>query len=213
MPPLAFVPNVVKLTIAGDAGTFPWANVLHWGYSGTPPTGAACTAFASALLTAWGTNFAPHMWNGSHIKEATCTDLSSGTAAAGVDAATSDGTGGAGEVPASASVLVVKEIARRYKGGHPRSYVYAGVASDLDSSSAWSSALVAAISGAYAAVSTALDGLVSGATTLNTEVAVSYIDKAVNPVAPFRRPVPAVFNITGSHAVAQVASQRRRMGR
>jgi hypothetical protein len=65
----------------------------------------------------------------------------------------------------------------------------------------------------YEAVMAAMAGLVEGATTLTGEVIVSYVDRAVNPVAPYRRPVPLALPVTGLVVQSQIATQRRRIGR
>ena len=213
MPPMPYIANVVKLEIEGTCEGHPWANVFHWAYSGAVPDTAAATAMASALLSAWVTNFAPLMDDRCTIDTATCTDLASGTGAFGTDTASSPGSRVGLPIPASLCVLQHKTIPRRYRGGHPRSYLHAGVQADLFNPTAWTTALQVAVNGAYAAVVAALDGLVSGATTFGAEVIVSYIDKLLNPVKPYLRAVPLAFPVTAYSTEQAIATQRRRLGR
>jgi hypothetical protein len=110
-------------------------------------------------------------------------------------------------------VLVSKHVGRRYRGGHPRSYLNVGISSDLADESHWAGLFTAGVTTAYAALSTAMLGHTSGSTTLDGEVTVSYVDKAVNPVAPFRRPTPLVLPVLAATAQTQIAVQRRRIGR
>ena len=38
MPPLPPVPGVIRIALKGTVGPFNWVNVLHFTWSGTPPT-------------------------------------------------------------------------------------------------------------------------------------------------------------------------------
>lgn len=213
MPALPSVPGVLRFTIEGNTPLFPWVNVLYWNYTGAAPTGSNCGAFADQLYSTWVTEFAPHMLTASHILKATCTDLTSPTSASGESSAITPGSAGTVEVPASCSVLISKTIGRRYRGGHPRLYLFAGIQTDLADSCHWGASLTTAIDGGYSALVAAMNGFAAGAATLGTEQTVSYVDKAVNPVSPFRRAVPLVLPVLGHAVEALVAYQRRRGGR
>jgi hypothetical protein len=213
MPPLPSVATVLRLTIEGDTPTHAWANVLHWNYTGGVPSSVNCKNFADQLFGAWGTNFGPFMLTGSHVLRATCVDLSSPTGGSGEQIGSMAGTAGAVEIPGSAAVLVKKVIGRRYRGGHPRTYVFAGIQTDLADPSHWGNTLLTGVFGAYEAVRVAMDGHTDGATTLGVEVVVSYVDKATNPVAPYHRAVPLVFPVASFSVESAIGTQRRRIGR
>jgi hypothetical protein len=213
MLPLPAVANVVRLTIEGTTPHSPWVNSLHYGYSGGLPTGPDCADFADVLFTAWLTNFGPLMLTSATLERATCFDLSSSLGNQGDQVSHQVGSRGTAELPGSSAVLVKKSVGRRYRGGHPRSYVVAGIATDMADTSHWSSALVAAVTGGYQNVQGALNGHVHGATTLTTEVVVSYFDSVTVPIAPHRRVVPLVLPVTGVAAQPLLATQRRRIGR
>jgi hypothetical protein len=213
MPPLPPVPNVMKFTIEGSTGLHPWTNVLHWTYTGGVPTDANCIAFSGVLFAAWSTDFAALMLAGSTITKATCVDLTSALGSSGETLGTVDGTRTGGTVPSSASVLIKKTISRRYRGGHPRTYIFAGADTDLDDSAHWAAGLTGAVFTAYTAVRTAMDLVTEGSTSLGTEVIVSYVDTVTNPVPPHRRTVPLIFPVGTFSVEALVATQRRRIGR
>jgi len=213
MPPLPSAPNVVKFAVNGTCDTKTWANVLHWGYTGAAPTSADLTAFAAALLGAWATEIMPLADNQCTVTGVTAVDLSSALGAAGETLGSTDGSRGAGSTPASTCVLVSKSIGRRYRGGHPRSYLNCGVVTDMTNPFTWSTTLTGLVFSAYNAVRTALNGLVETGTTLATEVIVSYIDKLLNPVAPFRRAAPLVLPAGAITVSPLIATQRRRLGR
>jgi hypothetical protein len=213
MPALPVVPNVLKLTIEGNQGAFTWANAFHWSYTGGAPSAGNAGDVASDLLADWIGNFGPLASGGVEFTRATCVDLSSDLGATGeASGATAGGRAGTAVAPALA-VLISKTIGRRYRGGHPRMYVVGGVEADFATASTWSGGLVGDVQAAWAAVSAALNALVVGTTTLSGEVTVSYTSKALNPVAPYRRAVPLVFPVTGHTTQAQIAIQRRRLGR
>jgi hypothetical protein len=210
LPPAA---QVLRFTIEGTTPRAPWVNALHFGYTGGPPSAANCTALASLLLATWNTEFAPLMLTSATIEKATCTDLTSSTANSGVAEDILPGSRGTAELPGSASVIVKKIVGRRYRGGHPRSYIFAGIATDMADPSHWAAGLVAAVNGAYTTVAFGtLNGMVEGTTTLGPEVVVSYFDTVTVPLAPHRRVVPLVLPITSTAALSRIGSQRRRIG-
>jgi hypothetical protein len=213
MPALPAVANVLRFTIEGDTPIHDWANVLHWNYTGGVPTTVDCQNLSDQLFGAWSTNFAALMVTGSHVLKSTCVDLSSDLGSSGETVGSVVGTRGAVEIPGSACCLIRKTIARRYRGGHPRTYAFAGVQGDLLDESHWNAPFLTAVEVGYTAVRAAMDAAVSGATTLGVEVIVSYIDSTVTPAPPHRRIVPLVFPVGAFVTEATIATQRRRIGR
>jgi len=213
MPALPVVANVIRFSIEGTTPGYPWSNVLYWGYGGVAPTTANLNDYADALFNAWVADFGPLMANTATIERATATDLGSTLGVIGAGGTTEVGSRGTVEIPASSAVLITKTIGRRYRGGHPRSYVFAGIQTDLVNSSHWAGAFVTAVGGAYSAMSLSMNGLVETGTNLTSEVCVSYTDRAVNPVPPYHRPVPLVLPVLGVLVQPEIANQRRRIGR
>jgi len=213
MPPLPAVPGVIKFVIEGDTPANAWANVLHWSYSGTAPTPGDLNSFCESLYTAWNTNIMPNVVTTAHLLEVNAVDLSSDLGASGVWSASAAGTGADVETSGNLAVLVTKTIPRRYRGGHPRTYVLAGAPADLATASTWNSTLVNAITAAYGEVQTAMIGLTHGATTILTEVCVSYMESVGTPPVATRRAVPLVLTVNSAIAQARIGSQRRRIGR
>jgi hypothetical protein len=213
VPALPFVPNVVKVVVEGTTPVYPWANIFHWAYTGTPPPGATCAVFAEDIDGYWATNFAPLMATAATIEKVTVVDLASDIGGEGEYAHSTPGSGGTDDLPASAAVLLSKGIDRRYRGGHPRSYIFAGQLADLLDSGHWTGAFTAAVDAAYAAFTASVNALTHSGTAMFGEVTVSYISKEVNPVAPYRRAVPLVLPVTSFAAESEIASQRRRVGR
>jgi hypothetical protein len=213
MPPLPPVLGVLKFTIEGTTPAAKWVNLLHFGYTGAAPTGPNCSNFADLLGTAWVSNFSPLMLTSATIAKATCIDLASVSGAGSEAAAISPGSRGTAEVPGSAAVVVSKHTARRYRGGHARTYVLAGIQTDLADTAHWSGALVAAVTSAYEAVQTAVEAHTEGATTTTGEVMVSYMTTDPITHLPVRRVTPLVDAVLSVAAQARIGSQRRRLGR
>lgn len=212
MPALPAVPGVIKFTVEGATdGGGAWVNVLHWSYSGTAPTGATLNSFCSSLLTAWGTQFAPTMHANRTILKTTAIDLTSSTSASGEASDTLPGTRTGAFPPASASVIVSKLIARRYRGGHPRSYIPAGVNEDMDDAGTWTTALAVAVDGAYNSVATTLAALAVGGTNLDLEACVSYYITDGTPPVAHRRTTPLVEPVTGILVRTAIGTQRKRL--
>ena len=213
MPALPAVPFVMKLVIEGTTPVDPWANTTYWGYTGGPPTAGDMNTICAHLQGLYNANFTALRSNASTYEQIVGFDLSSALGATGGASASTVGTRGAGEVPGSAAVVVSKSVSRRYRGGHGRSYIFAGIQTDLLTASTWTTSLTAAVDGAYAAITSGMNGYNTGGTTITTEVIVSYVDKAVNPVAPYRRTVPLVLPVTATITKQRIGSQRRRLGR
>jgi hypothetical protein len=207
MPPLPAVPNVIKFTVKGTDGTSEWNTLLHWSYTGSAPSAAALNAFTSVMLTSWGAEFAPLMSIGCAVTSISAIDLSSTSGAAGETTDTLPGTRTGGRLPASACVVVSKQILRRYRGGHPRSYMCLGTETDVEDPSHWTTGLTVAIDGAYAAVTAAVTGQTSGGCTLASECCVSYRSGLA------ARVVPLVELVVGIIVRTVIGSQRSRIVR
>jgi hypothetical protein len=211
MPPLPAVPAVIRFSVEGRCGDGAWVNVLHFRYTGSVPDAAALNGFANDALNQWNSDFSSLMPTTSSVVRATAIDLSTPLTAAGVFEDTLVGTRAGTGVSACLAVLVSKNVARRYRGGHPRSYLAIGVEADLATASTWTAGLIAATTSDYEAFVTGMLADTHGGTVLASECVVSYVDKAVNPVYPFRRAVPLVLDVLGSVAKTAIAIQRSRM--
>lgn len=218
MPPLPAVANVIKTVLKGTSGEateLPWANILHWAFSGASPTEAFLSTLGGIIASEWSTHMAPEQVSNTTLTEIDLYDLTSNTAASAGVFPDVVGTRGDDELPAQVAYLVDYPIARRYRGGHPRTYLYVlGVADFLDAAH-WSSAATTEVATHWAAFLNAILGYSASGVTINTLVNVSYVDRNVNPVPPYRRAVPLVDDINLSFMTGhqQMASQRRRNGR
>lgn len=128
MPTLPPVAKTIKLELLGTVQGEPFVNIFHFQYGGTAPTSADLLAWLGAHGThpsVFGAVFNhPAQWFPADViwNEAKATDLSSPTSAAADQTDHIVGNFGGTGVTPSTCVLVNYKIARRYRGGHPRTY-------------------------------------------------------------------------------------------
>lgn len=218
MAPLPDVPGVLKIMLKGvvdNEDIYGWANVLHFKYSGAPPSDADCNTIGVVAAGNWNTRMASACPSPTQLTEVSVIDLTSHTAGQWDTAVSYSGTRGDDSIPANAAMLMSYPVGTRYRGGHPRSYLYVLGNADLEGAAKWSTAGVAEVLGKWKLFLGDMEATTVGATVIGQFCAVSYVDRNVNPVPPYRRPVPLVLplDITLTKARQEMASQRGRIGR
>lgn len=219
--PLNPVPNVLKVVTQGFVDTSAadtlWANVLHFQYGGTPPSNAACAAIAFNVASAWATNMAPECPSPTTLQAVTVTDLTSDSAGSGESLTVHAGTRGDDSIPANAAVLISYPTPTRYKGGHPRQYLYCLGNADLSGATNWSTAATAEVQTHWRAFLTACLSAGASGTVISSFCAVRYKGKFLPNSGPphYYLNTPVVMPIAASSAIAQqqMASQRGRIER
>lgn len=193
---------------------------LH--YSGTAPANADLVTFAQGIAGQYGTNLKALAHPDVTLVSVTCTDLTSSSGAIGVYASGTVGTRTGSPLTANAALIISYQIARRYRGGHPRGYWPFGIAADISTEQTWGSTfLTTAKTDIDAFINAILAAGWTGAGTL-THVNVSYYSGftvVTNPVthrarnAPTLRGTPITDLVVARVPQALVGSQRRRIGR
>ena len=218
--PLPPVPNWLRVVIRGvvdEALGYPWANVLHFLYSGTAPSNATCATLASDVAAQWATHMAPECPSPTELTSVVVTDLTSDSAGEGEWLGSNAGSRGDDSIPANAAMLVSYPAAVRYKGGHPRQYLYVLGNADLTGAASWTSAATAEVQTHWQAFLTAIEGLSVSGTALGTFGSIRYYGKFLPNSGPpsYRLITPVVNPITVSMAQCkqEIASQRGRVGR
>lgn len=220
--PLNPVANVVRVVLQGFVDTSAadtlWANVLHYTYTGTPPSNANCVTIASQIGNEWAAQVASLCPAPTTLQAITVTDLSSPTAGAGEALPLHPGTRGDDSIPANAAVLISYPSVLRYKGGHPRQYLYVLGNADLQGATNWSTAATAEVQTKWR--NFLLTSLGAGAgtpTTLTNFCSIRYRGKFLPNGGPphFYLNTPLVNVIPSNTAIArqQMASQRGRIER
>jgi hypothetical protein len=209
MPARPVVADVVQLLFKGTfGGTHNWVNKMFVSYSGAAPSAGDLATYAAAVYAELVTQLIPMQSTSTTTDEVEATDLASAMGAQGIGTGVNAGSRAGGEIPGSACALVSYHVVRHYRGGHPRTYIAAGVTTDLLTPSTWTTAFVAALDTAWGNIwTTALTTV--GAFVPVDHVNVSYVDSG------HARLVPLVDVIVPAAGAVQdeLASQRRRIGR
>ena len=201
------VPGVVLVRLKGLVGTQPWNNIYHLQYTGSAPSVADLQAVGTAIHNAWSTNFAPLAFTNVSLQGSDLADLTSPLASQVSNTFTFTGTRTGTALPNSTACVVSWQINVRYRGGHPRTYLTAGVAADIQAGGRlWTSAFVTSVNNAATAFRTALNSIaVSGSTYKMVSVSRT-LDGA-----PRAQGVPYTINTNSVHG--RVDTQRRRLGK
>lgn len=216
MPPLPVVPNVIKIISSSIMIDSPSENIFHVSWSGATPNAASLLAYLTDVYApAWDTMFGAEAPSSAATVQHEALDLTSDTGASAVLADTTGGGRTGDFAPASAAVLASWEINRRYRGGHPRTYFPFGTAGTYegDSSRNWSSAFIADCQTKIAAFMAAIQGHDISGTEYSAMVNVSYYDRVITPLPPYRRITPQVDTITSVIVRTRICTQRRRLGK
>lgn len=224
MPALPAVPKVVQLAFQTTNRDIQYmmVNRLHFSYTGTAPTPGELSSFATTCLTAFGAAYAASLFQNYRVTGLAAIDLSSPTAATAEVTGAIDGTLTGVGLPADTAFVLSATVARRFRGGHPRSYLPLGDDTKLADTTTWTSAFVTAVETASAGLMTAIEGAGwAGAGTL-APVNVSYYEGYTlvtypsgrsRDVPKLRVGGPVVDAVTGFVGRALIGTQRRRTGR
>lgn len=220
MPALPNVPGVLKFRVTWNVEGDSSAETIHYvTYTGGPPSSAQCVTMGNAFVAAVNSTALAVMSDSSSCGNCQVTDLASSTGGQGTSTtAGTVGTRGTALLPAGAAVLVNHQIARRYRGGKPRSYMPWGISSDLQTTGLWTTGAVTAFNAAWAALVAAVLAGGSGC-TLTAFANVSYYSGFTAREnmgtgrwrnVPNVRATALVNAFSGSSVSTHVGSQRRR---
>lgn len=221
MAPLPVVPGVLKIELLWDVGAdLTAATILHWAYTGTPPTDATAAAIATDVFGFAATDLLPLLSAENELRNCQVTDLSTVSGGQG-DVSTGGGTGTRSGAPlgASSAALFSYKILRRYRGGKPRSYFPFGVGNDLTTGLKWTGTFISAAEAAIASLYASISTIVESSCTLTHQVSVSYYSGftvAINPVTgrarniSTKRVTPLVDQVVQVTCQPSLGSQRRR---
>jgi hypothetical protein len=208
MPTLPPVPGVVKTVITGTISGASFANIFHWQMDTTGGlSNAQATQIATGVLNAYNSNVTLSLSPVVIVDSCDATDLTSTSGGVGTHTNAVTGSGTTGTPSANTCCLVKHVIARRYRGGHPRTYLPPMGATALLSSNTWQSGGVSVLQTNFNAFITGALGTTVTGNTIAAHVNVSYYSAHV------LRSSPVVDLISGSIVESMVATQRRRVGR
>lgn len=220
MPPLPVVAKTVKVACVGTVGgDVDIVSRFYIAYTGTAPAPSDLNTFCTAVASSWSSHLAALHNTQFTLTKVTAEDLSSATSASGLWSGSDAGTRSGSVLPTGVAMVISYEIARRYRGGHPRGYWPMGNQADVGGAQNWSSSFITAVTSGWAAfVSAVLGDGWTGAGTLS-HVNVSYYEGftvVTNPITGRARNVPTPRSSSVIDAVAayryntRFGSQRRR---
>jgi hypothetical protein len=223
MPPLPHVSKVIKVEhLFGLSENVDALSRQFWHYTGTTPSNTDILTFADNAVSGFTANCLEDLHEDFSYFGVLATDLSSDTGAEATSSVVANGTLTGAAMPQDTALVIAYEIARRYRGGHPRGYWPFGDATFLSDPATWNPTELNQMVNDLVSLqtATALGGW-SGSGTL-TQVNVSYyhgFTVITNPSTgrarnvPTPRPTPLVDNVTTYIGRPRVGSQRRRLGR
>lgn len=190
----------------GTNQSTPWNNIFYLQYPANPPTIGDLQSIATQVANAWNANIAPIINTSNALNRVECIDIATNTGADGAAVVTHVGTRSGALIPVQVACVFSFHVNVRYRGGHPRMYVPAGVAADVSAGRLWSGAAQTAFATAASGFVTAINAIQLGGSTFFM-IMVSY------HTAHALRPVPARFPIVGTAVDDRIDTQRRRLGK
>lgn len=218
-----FHPGVVRVTTRFQVGANPFiGTAVHFTYTGGPPTIADLNAMATTAYASAVSDLVPYLAAVNNLVGVEMQDLSSALGAFGSHLAVTAGTLGGAALPAGTCVLLNEVIARRYRGGKPRTYWPLGSTSELAGPASWTSGAVTGFETGIGNYLTAVAGLTHGTTALVAACSVSNYSSfhtVQSPITgrwrniPTARPVAIPPDVLTTFTVNPIpGSQRRRLG-
>lgn len=165
MPALKNVPHVAKVVFSGVTGSRPWANVMHveYGVTGGNLDPADVQYIADQLEAKYAARFMPNVPSSTSLLRVDVTDLNSPTGLAAANVTTVAGGLAGPAASANCGTLINWTIGRRYRGGHPRTYLPSIQEGDVDAAGV-------VIAARQTALNTATTGFISDLATLTLPV-------------------------------------------
>lgn len=214
MPPLPPISQTLRLRLLGTINNQNWASIQYAGFSGGSPLAADLNTIASSVRTAWLNALAPLCETTCLLKTIEVIDLSSDTAAVGISTGTNTaGTRAGNGNPNNTCCVASYKINRRYRGGHPRTYWPAGVASDTVNGALWTTAFLALAQNGMSAWVGNINAITFSGQPL-VHGCVSYYERdPANPGHSKLRTTPLFFKTQSVTVHGRVDTQRRRLGK
>jgi hypothetical protein len=222
MPPLNPAPACIKVQLVGTNQGALWMCGIHFqteAQVGVPQDTSQIDTFLTGIATAWGAQIAPLCQNLAILQALVYTDLSSTT---GVQYTATlptpiAGTRAGTVLPVSVAMCLSWRVANRYRGGHGRIYVPAGVAGDVVNGRTWTGTFNTLASNNAATFRTTLEGMSVGTVQVNLIVLSYWSGSHKTPENPHPDPVPRAtplaMRVTGARVRTRVDTQRRRLGK
>ncbi len=218
MPALPPVANVVRVDVLFSLPGDPNAEFRKFFHYVGALSQADAQAWVSAIHAAFNTRMASQLYAGVTQKQTTLTDLTSASAPQALDATPHAMANANTSLPSGLAMVIKDRIARRYRGGHPKTYLPGIPNANLVGGNQWSAGGMAGVLAAWnlwiSDCLNAVPALAAPASEVNVSwyqgfhVVVLPSQRTRN--VPTLRPVPVVDTILAHSINSTAASQRRR---
>jgi hypothetical protein len=222
MPVLPNSSGSIRLQLIGVNQGSLWMNNIHFqtdSGGSVPQDTSQIATFCAAVATAWGAQIAALCNTAVELQTLVFTDLTDTDRVQFTHTVPTPiaGTRGAPDLPTSAAMCLSWRASLRYRGGHGRIYVPAGLHADIDNGRTWDSGFLGAANTAAGNFRTTLDGLSVGSQQVNL-IVLSYYSGSHKTESqphppPVLRPTPLPLRVTSARVRSRVDTQRRRLGK
>jgi len=219
MPALPAVPSVVRVDLNQSMGEDVHVlNRLFYHFGGALSNADAAT-WANTIQTDMGTDWAGAVHSDWGLLEVVVTDLTSATAAVGIAASTVIGSEPGTVLPAEDSMVFEYKVARRYRGGKPKSFTTGHVSARMLDPQRWAPAQLSALLSQWTTFLGHIASHAPAAVGAVTHVNVSYFSGftvVISPTTgrarnvPTLRGSPVVDTVIAVTADPKIGAQRRR---
>lgn len=206
-----FANGLVKVDFQHNYSGRNW-NVVRWlvgGGGAGPYSLTELDSIANQAAIAWNTLVGGRS-DQDTFENCVVTDFTSDTGLVGDHVVGSVGTDSGQGLPIQVALCVNWDILRRYRGGHPKTFISAWTQERLDGPDSWSSSFLAAMNTAVAAFFTAFSSI--SITRGGTTIVLEPVNRSVF-TAHAERPSLVLDPLEGFRIQPITASQRRRRGR
>ena len=210
MPALQPVSHVCQVSILGLLAGVASNNVIHVGASaggGDFFSQADVDAIAVGVRAAYASHFLTGMSNQFTLGTVIAKDLTSDTAPQAFISGSTVGSVNATPLPSNVAMCISWAISRRYRGGHPRTYLSGLPDGQQSSPNTWSTTAITNFSNFAAGFMNDINTIAVGATGHAQLVTVHRMKNKIVLIPP------TVDVITDSAIDSRLDSQRRRLGR
>lgn len=175
MPPMIDQPNVLRCDLLTAASLDSLETTrFYFTYTGTPPSDATCSLYASDLTANWVSTLRGFYDSDHALIGARVTDLTSPSSGTGEYLQSSAGSRAGAFLPVGTAALTNYAISRRYRGGKPRNYWSVGVGADLQNDSEWTTSFQGTFQTAVQTFMSDFAGVTISGCTTGVQVNVSY---------------------------------------
>jgi hypothetical protein len=185
LPPVAGALRIeVQCSLGSDVDVL---TRLFFAYGGGAPSETVLADLNGTVNTGWVDNITPLQAADTTMTQITSYDLSSEDAASATTEESHAGTRMGTGLPAQVAFGLNFKIARRYRGGKPKTFLPVGCIADLATPQTWTSGFVTAVEDGFAALIAAIAGFDFGGFDMGGQINISYFKGFTNVMYPSGR--------------------------